>query len=70
KANQADRLDKLILSRSSQIPPKTFTWEVEDTLNTQSSSAAAYVAAPQEGLRQADKIVTLPGQPYGVNFDQ
>ncbi|WJX32924.1 calponin, variant 2 [Trifolium repens] len=66
KASQADKLDELILSRSSQNPPKTFTWEVEDTLKTQSSS---YVAAPQEGLRQADKIVTLPGQPYGVNFD-
>jgi serine carboxypeptidase-like clade 2 len=66
KASQADKLDELILSRSSQNPPKTFTWEVEDTLKTQSSS---YVAAPQEGLRQADKIVTLPGQPYGVNFE-
>jgi serine carboxypeptidase-like clade 2 len=69
KASQADRLDKLILSRSSQNPPKTLSWEEEDALNTQSSSSAAYVA-PQEGLRQADKIVTLPGQPYGVNFDQ
>jgi serine carboxypeptidase-like clade 2 len=69
KANQADTLDKLILSRSSQNSPKTLSWEEEDALNTQSSSSAAYVA-PQEGLRQADKIVTLPGQPYGVNFDQ
>ncbi|MCI13209.1 serine carboxypeptidase-like protein, partial [Trifolium medium] len=71
KASQADKLDELILSRSSQNPPnpKTFTWEEEDTLKTQSSSAAAYVAAPQEGLRQADRIVTLPGQPYGVNFE-
>ncbi|GAU46151.1 hypothetical protein TSUD_401550 [Trifolium subterraneum] len=67
KASQADRLDKLIHSRTSQNPPKTLSWE--DTLNTYSSSSAAYVA-PQEGLRQADKIVTLPGQPYGVNFDQ
>ncbi|CAJ2651374.1 unnamed protein product [Trifolium pratense] len=80
KASQTDKLDELILSRSSQNPPKTFTWEEEDTLNTQSSSSSSssssfsssssYVSAPQEGLRQADKIVTLPGQPYGVNFDQ
>ncbi|KAK2442737.1 serine carboxypeptidase [Trifolium repens] len=70
KANQADRLDKFILSRSSQNSPKTLSWEDEDTLKTQSSSSSSYVAAPQEGLRQADKIVTLPGQPYGVNFDQ
>ncbi|XP_050884911.1 serine carboxypeptidase 1 [Lathyrus oleraceus] len=69
KASQADKLDELILSRSSQNPPKTFTWEEEeDTLKTQSSSA--YVVPPQEGKRLADKIVTLPGQPYGVNFDQ
>ncbi|KAI5406889.1 hypothetical protein KIW84_053237, partial [Lathyrus oleraceus] len=67
KASQADKLDELILSRSSQNPPKTFTWEEEDTLKTQSSSA--YVVPSQEGQRLADKIVTLPGQPYGVNFD-
>ncbi|CAJ2668619.1 serine carboxypeptidase 1-like [Trifolium pratense] len=68
KANQADKLDELILSRSSQNPPnpKTFTWEEEDTLNTQSSSA--YVI-PQLGEQKADRIVTLPGQPYGVNFE-
>jgi serine carboxypeptidase-like clade 2 len=69
KASQTDRLDELILSRSSQNPPKTFSWEEEDALNTQSSSSSSYVAAPQEGLRQGDKIVTLPGQPFGVNFE-
>lgn len=69
KASQADKLDELILSRSTQNPPKTFSWEEEeDTLKTQSSSA--YVVPPQEEQRLADKIVTLPGQPYGVNFDQ
>ncbi|XP_047167728.1 serine carboxypeptidase 1-like [Vigna umbellata] len=66
KANQADKLDELILSRSSQKPPVTLSWAEEDALKTHSS---AYVA-PQEGLQQADKIVALPGQPYGVNFDQ
>ncbi|KAK7306704.1 hypothetical protein VNO77_44659 [Canavalia gladiata] len=65
-ASQADKLDELILSRSSQNPPTTLSWAEEDALKTHSS---AYVA-PQEGLRQADKIVALPGQPYGVNFDQ
>ncbi|XP_027932721.1 serine carboxypeptidase II-3-like [Vigna unguiculata] len=66
KANQADKLDELILSRSSQKPPVTLSWAEEDALKTHSS---AYVA-PQEGLQQADKIVVLPGQPYGVNFYQ
>lgn len=68
KANhQADKLDDLILSKSSQNRPMTFSWEEEDALKTYSN--AAYVA-PQEGLMQGDKIVALPGQPYGVNFDQ
>ncbi|KAL9284917.1 hypothetical protein ACSQ67_024718 [Phaseolus vulgaris] len=66
KASQADKLDELILSRSSQKAPMTLSWAEEDALKTHSS---AYVA-PQEGLQQADKIVALPGQSYGVNFDQ
>ncbi|RDX89398.1 Serine carboxypeptidase II-3, partial [Mucuna pruriens] len=66
KASQADKLDELILSKSSKNPPVTLSWAEEDALKTHSS---AYVA-PQEGLSQADKIVALPGQPYGVNFDQ
>ncbi|KHN30516.1 Serine carboxypeptidase-like 40 [Glycine soja] len=66
KASQANKLDELILSRSSHNPPVTLSWAEEDALKMHS---AAYVA-PQEGLRQADKIVTLPGQPHGVNFDQ
>jgi len=71
KASQADKLNEFILSRKSQNPPKTLSWEVEDAVKTlSSSSSSAYVAPPQEELRLADKIVTLPGQPYGVNFDQ
>lgn len=66
KATQTNKLDELIQSRSSQNPPVTLSWEEKDTLKTHSS---AYVA-PQEGTFQADKIVALPGQPYGVNFDQ
>ncbi|AES71590.2 putative carboxypeptidase D [Medicago truncatula] len=69
KASQADKLDELFLSRKSQNPPKTLSWEEGEALKTLSSSAA-YVAAPQEELRLADKIVTLPGQPDGVDFDQ
>ncbi|KAK7393094.1 hypothetical protein VNO78_21547 [Psophocarpus tetragonolobus] len=65
-ASQADKLDEFILSRSSKKNALTLSWEEEDALKTHSS---AYVA-PQEGLRQGDKIVALPGQPYGVNFDQ
>jgi serine carboxypeptidase-like clade II len=70
KASQADKLVEFILSRTSQNPPKTLSWEEKDALKTFSSSSSATYVAPQEGLRQADKIVTLPGQPYGVNFDQ
>ncbi|KAK7401235.1 hypothetical protein VNO78_12565 [Psophocarpus tetragonolobus] len=66
KANQADKLDELILSRISHKPPVTLSWAEEDALKMDSS---AYVAT-QEGLRQVDKIATLPGQPKGVNFDQ
>ena len=66
KASQADKLEELILSRSSQKPPVTLSWAEEDALKTHSS---AYVAS-QEGQKQADKIAALPGQPYGVNFDQ
>ncbi|KAL2321881.1 hypothetical protein Fmac_026260 [Flemingia macrophylla] len=66
KASQADKHDEFILSRSSQNPPVTLSWTEDEALKTHSS---AYVA-PQEGLGQADKILTLPGQPYGVNFDQ
>lgn len=65
KASQADKLDEFIMSRSSQNAPMTFSWEEKDEVKTYSS---AYVA-PQEGLRLADKIDTLPGQPYGVDFD-
>ncbi|KAK7401170.1 hypothetical protein VNO78_12490 [Psophocarpus tetragonolobus] len=68
KASQADKLNKFILSRSSSQnnSPVTLSWEKDDALKTHSS---AYVAPPQEGQRLADKIVALPGQPYGVNFD-
>jgi len=66
KASQAEKLLELILSRTSQKPPVTLSEAEEDALKTHSS---AYVA-PQEGLSQADKILQLPGQPYGVNFDQ
>jgi len=69
KASQADKLVEFILSRTSQNPPQTLSREEEDALKTHSSFSTADVA-PQEGLMQADKIDTLPGQPYGVNFDQ
>jgi len=66
KASQAEKLDKLIQSRSSRKPPVSLSWVEEDALKTHSS---AYVG-PQEGLSQLDKIVQLPGQPCEVNFDQ
>ncbi|KAK7306708.1 hypothetical protein VNO77_44663 [Canavalia gladiata] len=66
KASQTDKLDDFIHSRNSKKPPVKLSWTEEDALNMHSS---AYVAT-QEGLRHLDKIVALPGQPYGVNFDQ
>ncbi|KAK7316587.1 hypothetical protein RJT34_00164 [Clitoria ternatea] len=65
QARQADKLDELIQSRGSKNPLLTLSWTEEDALKIHSS---AFVAS-QEGLRLNDKIVELPGQPYGVNFD-
>ncbi|KAJ7960385.1 Carboxypeptidase [Quillaja saponaria] len=66
KANEADYLYDLIFSRSSQNPPSDLSLENFDASKIDSSVHIA----PQDGLRQADKIASLPGQPNGVDFDQ
>ncbi|KAK7316632.1 hypothetical protein RJT34_00247 [Clitoria ternatea] len=63
---QAKKLDDFLVSRKQKNPSVNHSWVEEDALKMHSS---VYVG-PQEGLRQADKIVKLPGQPYGVNFAQ
>ncbi|THG06245.1 hypothetical protein TEA_025834 [Camellia sinensis var. sinensis] len=39
------------------------------TESTATEYSPVYVD-PQDGLKAADKIVSLPGQPNGINFDQ
>ncbi|XP_054799489.1 serine carboxypeptidase 1-like [Prosopis cineraria] len=70
KANQqAERLQQFIVSKRSSKNNKVdhlinSWWDDEDL------SKQKYYVSEQEGLRKADKIRSLPGQPYGVNFDQ
>ncbi|KAJ7960386.1 Carboxypeptidase [Quillaja saponaria] len=66
RANEADYLYDLIFSRRSQNPPSDLSLENFDASKIDSSVHIA----PQDGLRQADKIASLPGQPNGVDFDQ
>ncbi|CAL2234227.1 unnamed protein product [Prunus armeniaca] len=66
-ANQIENLNKLLRSRKSANPPHPKSWESLDVADGQVS--ALYVGA-QDGLKEADKIGALPGQPQGVDFDQ
>lgn len=70
EANQIDSLNKLIKSRRSPNPPRAEPWAglYDDHLAT-SQFSPVYVGN-QEGLKEADKIESLPGQPQGVDFDQ
>lgn len=61
---QADNLFRLIKSRRSENPPQADLWE-----ELKKEFSPVYVG-PQEGMMEADKIVSLPGQPEGVDFDQ
>lgn len=65
KANQESNLEELILSKRSKNKHLISSWEEKGV------SKQKYYVSPQEGLRKADKISALPGQPNsGVNFDQ
>ncbi|KAM1134060.1 hypothetical protein ACFX19_043942 [Malus domestica] len=66
-ANQIDNLNKLIKSRKSANPPRADLWDGSNVADDQFSPV--YVGF-QNGLKEADKIGSLPGQPQGVNFDQ
>lgn len=66
-ANQIDNLNRLINSRKSRNPPRTEPWT--DPSKVRNVMSQVYIG-PQEGMMEADKIKTLPGQPQGVDFDQ
>ncbi|XP_057723155.1 serine carboxypeptidase 1-like [Arachis stenosperma] len=72
KANQVDNLDELINSRSSENAPKTLSWTKEDAYIPKYYHTSSIGPSPsQEEQKLADKITSLPGQPYyGSNFDQ
>nr|GFA59458.1 serine carboxypeptidase II-3-like [Tanacetum cinerariifolium] len=63
----ANRLFELLKSKRSRNSPALTTWTVSEESTEEYSPV--YVA-PQEGLAQLDKIVSLPGQPSGVDFNQ
>ncbi|KAK1263054.1 Serine carboxypeptidase II-3 [Acorus gramineus] len=65
-ANQRDRLRDFTSLRTSKNATVFESWESHDTTR---SHASVYVA-PQDGLMEADRIVSLPGQPEGVEFNQ
>jgi len=64
---QADRLYELLKTKKSRNSPVSNTWSVSDEATNEYSPV--YIAS-QDGLSELDKIVTLPGQPSGVDFNQ
>ena len=66
-SSQTDNLFNLLKSRKSQNPPNTELWVGLD--NDDGNFSPVYIG-PQDGLKKADKINALPGQPKGVDFDQ
>ena len=75
KANnqQGEYLYKLIQSRRSQKPSQShgeaFTAELEG-VDDRYYFPQVYVDDQKSGLKEADKVEALPGQPQGVDFDQ
>ncbi|CAL9099630.1 unnamed protein product [Musa acuminata var. zebrina] len=67
EANQAEQLIRLTESKRSTWSDQPDPWLDLDAAD--SASSPVYVG-PQNGLRDADKITALPGQPGGVDFDQ
>ncbi|XP_021715606.1 serine carboxypeptidase II-3-like [Chenopodium quinoa] len=64
--DQVTNLYKLLKSKRLKSPSLAASWV---TLPTQITETQVHVE-PQDGLMEADKITTLPGQPNGVDFDQ
>ncbi|XWS25665.1 hypothetical protein CRYUN_Cryun27aG0087000 [Craigia yunnanensis] len=54
---------------SEQILSDGSTWATTFSLETQAGHSPVYIG-PQEGLREVDKVGSLPAQPDGVDFDQ
>ena len=75
KANQIDYLNRFIKSRRSRNrAPQA---ELRPGLENEYQLGQEYYGqfspvyvGKQEGLKKADKIKSLPGQPQGVDFDQ
>ncbi|KAL8264760.1 hypothetical protein R6Q59_022890 [Mikania micrantha] len=63
---QANRLFKLLMSKSSKNSHIANQWMVSEEVDEYSP---VYIA-PQNGLAELDKISALPGQPEGVDFNQ
>ncbi|GMP38204.1 hypothetical protein CsSME_00009538 [Camellia sinensis var. sinensis] len=59
-----DPLEKILEKQSSKQQEVNYVTE-----STATEYSPVYVD-PQDGLKAADKIVSLPGQPNGINFDQ
>lgn len=64
--DQVTNLNKLLKSKRSKNPSLAASWV---TLPAQIKGNLVHVG-PQDGLMEADKITSLPGQPDGVDFDQ
>ncbi|KAI3492421.1 hypothetical protein L1887_42925 [Cichorium endivia] len=64
---QADKLYELLKTKRSRNSPVPNGWWSPDEATDEYSPV--YIAQ-QNGLAELDKIVTLPGQPAGVNFNQ
>ncbi|WCJ41536.1 Serine carboxypeptidase 1 [Euphorbia peplus] len=65
EANQVDNLDMLLLSKRSKNPPVPNAWS---ELQATDEDFVVHIES-QDGLMQANKIVSLPGEPDGVDFD-
>lgn len=66
-ANQVNNLREIIRSHKLNSASHTESWNKED--GEYSPPSSLYIGS-QEGLMEADKIDSLPGQPKGVDFNQ
>ncbi|XP_038975365.1 serine carboxypeptidase 1-like [Phoenix dactylifera] len=66
EANQADHLRRLIKTKRPTWPHQSYSWA---DLDAAVSVSPVYVSN-QDGLMEADRIKSLPGQPTGVEFNQ
>ncbi|CAO2840962.1 unnamed protein product [Amaranthus hypochondriacus] len=64
--DQTTNLYKLLKSKKSKNPSLAASWA---TLPAQIKGSPVHIG-PQNGLMEADKITSLPGQPDGVDFNQ